>query len=629
MKAYPIYPQRQSEVLDGIWEFAWLGDAQPFEKLNIGRANYGSVMAVPGAFDAGPELAGKRGTGLYRRLVFTGLGAGRMRLHFGGLGLRARVYWDGREIGATELTYSGVQFDFEAGRGARHELVVAVDNRIPEKPPILFSPEYDFYGYGGIYRSVEIERLPAAHLNRVQVQPLDLAKKKVRLRINVGGVKSEDLDFTVAFDDAAPVAFKRRVMDGLVVLDLTVPRGKVWSPEFPHLHTVTVAIAGDCIEERFGLRTIEARQGKMWLNGKPLLLRGFNRHEAHPEFGPALPLSIMVEDLQYLRDLGCNFIRGAHYPMSQPFLDLCDQMGFLVWEESLGWGDGKERVTDAHFADLQEEQTRLMVRNSYNHPSVIVWAFLNEACSHLECARPLYTRLVKAIREEDSSRLVSYASCRASNILTYTPTRHKTHRPLEVGDLFFDMVDLISVNIYPAWLNDMNWETIRPLDMIGKRIAELAEYFSQLAFKDKPVIFSEIGAAALPGWRDRLRSNWSEEYQADIFVEAIRNVYAHSRYSGLALWQMTDTRTFANGTCKARGFNNAGVLDEYRRPKLSYDAVKREYETLRQREAKPARQIGRKTKAAPRPVRSRTAKAYGQSDSENGLRAVATSGNWH
>lgn len=628
MNAYPIYAQRQTQILDGIWDFSWLGDSQPWEKIDIKRAVYSTAMAVPGAFDAGPDLAGKRGLGLYRRSVYTGVGAGKMRIRFGGLGLRAKIYWDGREIGATELAYSGVEFDFEAGAGAHHELVVAVDNRVPVMPPILFSPEYDFYGYGGIYRTVELERLPVAHLNRVQVRTINLEKKNVRLSIGVEGIASDDLEFTVTFDGGNPKAYKRCISKDTVILDVVVPRGKVWSPESPNLHTVTVAIAGDCIEERFGLRTIEASKGKIWLNGEPLLLRGFNRHESHPEMGPALSTSIMIEDLQLLRDMGCNFIRGAHYPMNQQFLDLCDQMGFLVWSESLGWQDNEARVTNAHFAELQEAQTRLMVRNGINHPSIIIWAFENEGMSHMEYARPLYTRLIKAIREEDPSRLVSYATCRAVPLESCSPSRVKQHPPLKVYDLFLDMVDVISLNTYPAWINDLNWETIRQFDVVGKRIAELTEYFSQPAYKNKPVIFAEIGAASIPGCHDRLRSGWSEEYQSDICVEAIRQIFSHERLSGVALWQYCDSRTFANGCWKARGFNGAGVVDEYRRPKLAYDAVKREFSELKGREGKKMQPARGKTKSGSSVQRAKIGNTSGKHDQESGLRAVATNSNW-
>ncbi len=623
MKAYPIYPQRQSELLDGVWDFAWLGESLRFEEIAPQSITYKGVMAVPGVFDAGPELAGQRGVGLYRRTVYTGLKPGRIRLRFGGMGLRARIFWDGLEIGATELAYSGVQFDFDAGKGPHHELVVAVDNRIPENPPLLFSPEYDFYGYGGIYRSVEMERLPSAHLNRVQVHTIDLEKRKVRLKISVDGVSSDELDFTVVFDEKEPVAFKRPVVDGWVTVDLSVPRGRVWSPETPNLHTVTVAIAGDCITERFGLRTIEARKGRILLNGQPLLLRGLNRHEAHPELGPALPTSIMIEDLQYLRDMGCNFIRGAHYPMNQQFLDLCDRMGFLVWEESLGWGDDEARVSDEHFMELQEMQTRLMVRNSINHPSVIIWAFLNEACSQSPASRPLYERLTRAIRQEDPSRLLSYASNRTIPPTSYSPSRRKKGTRVKVADLNFDLVDVISVNLYPGWLSDIDWETIRPLDMVSERLAELAEDFSTAKYKDKPVLISEIGAASLPGCHDRLRSYWSEEYQADLVGEAIRSVFSQNRFSGVAIWQMYDTRTFANGTRKARGFNNAGVLDEYRRPKLAYEVVKELYGKSKRTDSKLA-----SAKKAAVVSRRPSVSQLAALDPENCVPTTATSGNW-
>lgn len=565
MSAYPIYQRRGNEILNGIWDFCWLGDRFPLEEVAPSQAVYHTVMAVPGAFDAGPEYAGQRGVGLYRRKVLMDDSAATLRLRLGGLGLRARIFWDGREIGATELAYSGVWFDFETGAGVAHELVIAVDNRIPKTPVILFNPNYDFYGYGGLYRGVELQRLPECRLERVQVSALDLKEKKVRLRISLSGKVPTELAFKLAFDDGQTVDYSRKPLNGVIELEQIVPNGRIWSPETPALHTLTVSIKDDCVIERFGMRTIEAKRGKILLNGKPVLLRGLNRHEAHPEMGPALPVSLMIEDLQFLKDLGCNFIRGAHYPQDQQFLDLCDQLGFLVWEESLGWGDKGERIVDQHFGDLQEAQTRLMVRNSFNHPSVIVWAFLNEGSSDRESSRAIYSRLLKAVREEDDSRLVSYASNRT------------------VSDLFLQHVDLISMNIYPAWIDAPDWRSSRPFERIAASVAKLAEFCDRPELKDKPFILSEIGTCGLYGWRDRLKAGWSEEYQADYCEEAIRSVFSNHRLSGITIWQLYDNRTFSNGEVrsKARTFNNAGILDEYRRPKLAYDVVKRAFHAQR------------------------------------------------
>jgi len=570
MGAYPLFPSRKTLSLDGAWDFKWLGDKTPLEKLDPSKLSYDSFMAVPGAFDGPPELAGRRGVGVYRTQVRVSSGK-ELRLKIGGMGLRGRVFWDGREIGSTDLAYSGVSFDFKAGQGDRHELAIAADNGIPEDKAILFKGLYDFYGYGGLYRGVELQELPSLRIERVQVSTASLAKRSVNLKLLVAGRLSGELRFEVSFDGAKPKAFSRKIKDGAVALELPVPGGKLWSPESPNLHTVEVSVDGDSVIERFGIRTVEAKDGRILLNGKPVELRGVNRHEAHPELGPALPVSLMVEDVQFLKDLGCNFVRGAHYPQSQQFLDLCDQAGVLVWEESLGWGDGEERVTDPRFCELQEAQTRQMVRNSFNHPSVIIWAFLNEGCSQLETARPLYSRLVKAIREEDSSRLVSYASCRS------------------VHDALLDLVDLVSMNIYPAWIDGNDWGRPEPFERISAFVDKLAKFCSKPELKGKPLILSEIGACGLLGCRDRLRAGWSEEFQSDYFSEAIRSVFANKRYSGITLWQMYDTRTFAahgDVRSKARAFNNAGVLDEYRRPKLAYDAVKAAFKTLAAKDVK-------------------------------------------
>ncbi len=199
-----------------------------------------------------------------------------------------------------------------------------------------------------------------------------------------------------------------------------------------------------------------------------------------------------------------------------------------------------------------------MVRNGYNHPSIIIWAFLNEADSSAEEALPLYRRLAGAIREEDPSRLVSYASC------------HGTR------DVCFEVADIISLNAYPGWIGNVDWHT-PSIDQIAPFLEILTRFFSgDSPFADRPLLFSEIGACALYGCHDLARSQWTEEYQLDYMVEAVRATLEDPRTCGVALWQLFDTRSYGpqgRVRTKPRGINNAGVLDEYRRPKLAAAAV--------------------------------------------------------
>ena len=158
---------------------------------------------------------------------------------------------------------------------------------------------------------------------------------------------------------------------------------------------------------RFGIRTVEARDRRIWLNGEPIFLKGVNRHEQNGEFGATTSEAQMVRDLQLVESLNANFVRGAHYQQSQRFLDLCDEMGVLVWEESLGWGNGLQytrqydkidELSDEGFRAAQIHETRERVRASFNHPSVILFGFLNECASgRLEC-KSLVDALIDAIK---------------------------------------------------------------------------------------------------------------------------------------------------------------------------------------------------------------------------------------
>ena len=554
---YPTYPDRKILDLAGFWDYQWLGDA---DWSGIAPASFApeTSMAVPGVIDSLPAYAQKRGVGVYRKILPDDFAVGeRLRLRIGGMGLFGRIWFDGKHIGDCQLPYSGVHYDFPVERAGAHELVIAVDNRFdPERVP-LFNPNYDFYGYGGIYREVELHRLPTCAIDRVQVTPLDLAN--VRLTIKLHGDVPATCACAVAFDGGEPQRLSLPVADGRAEVDLPVPGPRVWSPADPQLHTVEVAIAGDRIRERFGLRTIATEGQRILLNGQPIELRGFNRHEAHPQLGPVQPPSLMLEDLQWLKRMNGNFLRCVHYPQNEAFFDLCDELGILVWTESMGWGNKPEQLANPRFAELQEEQTRLLVRNGCNHPSVIIWAFLNEAASDSAEALPLYTRLVSAIRQEDGSRLVSYASNRSTR------------------DRCFGLVDIISLNTYPGWIGNTDW-TVPSADRIAPHIDGLMEFFSQPEFADKPLMFSEIGACGLYGCHDLARSQWTEEYQADYMAEAAKVILEHPRTCGIALWQFCDSRSYGPAgdvRCKPRGYNCAGVLDEYRRPKLATQAIAR------------------------------------------------------
>jgi beta-glucuronidase len=482
----------------------------------------------------------------------------RGRLYCGGLGLWARICVDGQTVATTALPYSPLTVELPPAAHAERELLVLVDNRLdPERVPLVH-PRFDFHLYGGIYRSIAWHELPPAWIERARVRVLDLATGRIEVEALLGGAIGERVDVFAAIDDGAEEAICDRVLEeGRLRFELTVPDPSPWTPAAPNLHLLRLRLGGDVIEERFGLRTVDVADGCIRSNCERVKRLGDNRHEVHPQYGPALPLAQLVADLELIRDQGCNFVRGAHYAQDQRFLDLCDELGLLVFEESLGWQAGQEQFASRSFAEHAIAQIRAMIRASINHPAVILWGFLNEGESQRPESQPIYEQLAACVRDEDDSRLLTYAC----------------NHPHDCRNL--DLVDVVTVNTYPGWYA-RDPDDPRPIDDIEPALRGIMVALAGRGQGDKPFLIGEIGAGAIYGWRDPHAGFWSEQYQADYLAEVCRVVAAEPRIAGCALWQFCDGRTYGGSRSlgRPRGFNNKGSFDEYRRPKLGAEAVR-------------------------------------------------------
>lgn len=515
--------------LNGIWEFCFTKDYTETPLFN-------SMITVPGCFDVMPGKFGKRGCGHYRRKVFTN--GGKIMLTFDGCGVHAAFYWDGVQIGKTVLAYNREELIFDSGDAGEHELMVVTDNFLSQEPSEQFKSFYDFYAFGGIYSDVYLTEFEPEDIRHLAVIPLDHTTGEVKIQVECFEKNPETLK--IAFDNGAEeeIPFASEFVK-------KVPAFKVWSPETPALHTLTVN--GKSVS--FGIRTLNWSGKRLLLNGKEIKLIGCNRHESHPEFGPATPENLILTDLTAIKEQGFNFVRGSHYPQKEFTLEICDRIGLLVWEEALGWGNHEPELTDPGFCDNEAEQCRRMVRKSINHPSVIIWGFLNEAETNKESVRPLIKRLRDTIREQDQSRPVTFAS----------------NRPAK--DCCMDLVDILSLNIYPGWYDQIDCDP-DGTTLIRPEFEKFAEQFKDVS---KPMIVSEIGAAAIYG--DHSGYRWSEEYQTDLLKTVVNAILDMDRYSGVALWLFCDANTYV-GTGhylgRPRGFNNKGMLTEHRKPKMSW-----------------------------------------------------------
>ena len=551
----------QTLDLNGIWEFSFHPGAA-MEEWNGGEEGLSGMMSVPGCFDALPENFCRRGYAVYSRTFFLEKAWRNGRLRIDGMGLRGAFRLDGRPLGETALPYTA--FELETGRLAagEHRLTAVIDNNFDAEKMKLFLPYYDFYAFGGFYHGVSLRLSDAENpLDRVQVRTMDFRRRQLEFTFLFAGETPDECAVRLAIDGEA--AREYAVRGG--VLTVERPDLALWSPESPVVHTLRAECGTDVVTESFGIREIRAEGKRILLNGEPLYLKGFNRHESHPATGAATTRQEMLEDLQHLKQLHANFIRGCHYPQSQEFLDLCDRMGFLVWEESLGWGNNEAQMRDAEFIRLQEEQTRRMVRNSFNHPSVIFFGFLNENESDTDAGEELCRRLAEVIRAERSGRLVTFA---CNRIFEDRAAKH---------------MDVVAYNTYPGWIDDLYRED--PMVTVAPNQVRILERFRGECKPEKPILVSEMGCCGIYGSHDAAGAQWSEEFQAEYLATVIDTVASSPEIVGICLWQLNDARSYhrsgANIRVKPLAMNLAGVYDQYRRAKLSARVVAEKFGEIR------------------------------------------------
>lgn len=343
---YPFYPTRSVTVLDGhAWSFGFnasFGDA--LGHVNVAAVPTPERVLVPSAFDvAEPGVVGRRGTAFYRRAFSLPKGR-RGRLLFAACSFFCRVFIDGAEQGSGHSGGGYAPFWVEvppSGSREKRELLVLADNRW-NKTTAPVHTGGDFYMYGGLTRSVVLHTLPpddaegapAPHVEFIGVLALNLTHINVTVTLS-GGLPTRPELVTLAFDRASSASASVRVPGAggtATAAAVAVPRPKAWHPSSPNLHTVraTVVSSGDAVIARFGLRTLGVTaDGRLSLNGADLRLKGINRHTMTAASGSALTLAEVERDVALLRQLGVNYVRGAHYPQDQRFLDLCDQEGLL------------------------------------------------------------------------------------------------------------------------------------------------------------------------------------------------------------------------------------------------------------------------------------------------------------
>ena len=365
-------------ALGGIWE-VWRGDKASDNVI-------WRPVAMPHCFNArdavDPDAPYYQGPGWYRvRLTPQNpYPSGRTLLHFEGAGQRTEVYVNLEKVGEHDCGYDEFVIDI-TGRERQGEVPLAVLSDNTRDLESIPSNLNDFNLYGGLYRYVNLVYVPAISIERVHVGSSVDSRGRASVTVRVR------LYNPLGLSDAPEISV--RVLDpgGKVVYSgarapasFTMERPDLWSPSHPALYRCEVTLNSThgqtTVVERFGLRSFEfVPHGPFRLNGERLLLRGTQRHEDHAGVAAAMTEDVIRKEMRMIKDVGANFIRLGHYQQSRLVLDLCDELGLLVWEE-IPWcrgGLGGER-----YQQQARHMLRTMIDQHYNHPSVVIWGLGNE-----------------------------------------------------------------------------------------------------------------------------------------------------------------------------------------------------------------------------------------------------------
>jgi len=427
-------------------------------------------------------------------------------------------------------------------RAGHNRLTIQVDNR--RRPDRVPMHHFDWFNHGGLYREVDLLPLPAVFIRDVAVA-LTAAG-----RIAVAVTLSDAVDGTaqVAIAELG-IAVDLPVSGGQGAMEIDAAPER-WSPQTPRLYRVEATHGADSVVERVGFRAIEVRGHDILLNGAPIYLRGICVHEDDAILGKTTNEADIRRRFAHARELGCNFLRLAHYPHHERVAEIADEEGLLLWAEiAVYWAiafDDPRTYADA------ENQLLELIRRDRNRASVIIWGVGNENAD-TDARYAFMSGLAAAARAADPTRLVG-AACLINREIFAIEDRLAAH------------LDIIGLNEYFGWYE-------RDFAGLERLLAN--------SRPERPVVIAETGADALAGHHGRTDELFTEECQAEIYRRQLAIIAGVPWLRGFCPWLLYDFRSERRQTRFQRGFNRKGLIAEDKRTrKLAFGVLAAHYAAL-------------------------------------------------
>lgn len=468
-------------------------------------------------------------------------------LHIGAANYRSTAWVNGQEACTHEGGFTAFDCDVTASlHSGKNFVVIAVDNtRLADGVPTLNT---DWWNYGGLTRDVSLVDVPGKYIDDYDLH-LNHDRTAIEGSVHIENATAGD-EVTVSIPELKRSAVAKVDRNGRAPVSLPATGIEFWSPEHPRLYSVRLQADNDILEDNMGFRTIEVRGSDILLNGKPVFLRGISIHaEAPLRTGRANNDQDVATLLGWAKELGCNYVRLAHYPHDQRMTRTADRLGLMVWSEiPVYWAE--------HFGDptvLAKAQQQLdeEIRRDRDKASVVLWSVANETPSTPERTKFLKT-LAADVRILDSTRLVTAALLVRSN-------GHDKY----VDDPLGELLDVIGMNEYIGWYEQ------QPQD---------ADITTWHIGYNKPVIVSEFGGDAKAGLHGAESQRWTEEYQASIFRHQLPMLARIPQFRGLSPWILMDFRSPMRQLPGIQdGFNRKGLISDQGARKQAFFVLQKTY----------------------------------------------------
>ncbi|MDE3104017.1 MAG: beta-glucuronidase [Acidobacteriota bacterium] len=515
------------------------------------------TLKVPGDWNTQrPDLFYYEGLLWYQRnFDYTPKVGTRAFLHFGAVNYQSFVWVNGKKVCEHEGGYTPFDCDATAALHAGSNfVVVAADNtRHADDVPTL---QTDWWNYGGITRDVSLVEVPTQFIDDFDLHLSRTDHTLLEGYVHVEGAPAGSR-VTVSIPELHLKTEATLDANSRAAISLHAANLTLWSPQSPKLYTVVFSAAGgDSLADDIGFRTVEVRGTQILLNGQPIFLRGVSVHaEAPIRTGRAVSQQDVDTLLGWAQELGCNFVRLAHYPHDQRMTRTADRLGILVWSEIPDYW--ALQFDNPAVLEKSKQQLGEMVRRDRDKASIILWSVANETPNTEPRTRYL-TTMANLARELDPTRLVTAA-------LLVRTEKTATGSNKIVDDPLGAALDVIGTNEYigwyeqkPAGADTTNWD-IR---------------------YQKPLIMSEFGGDARAGLHGAADQRWTEEYQAEIYRHQLPMLNRIPQLRGMTPWVLMDFRSPRRTLPGIQdNYNRKGLISDQGQHKQAFYVLQHAYKT--------------------------------------------------